>query len=53
MPDMEAYDAFSRKVFLDDPNVKSFTTHVVLDRVKTGCTVPIELYRIDGKQGRR
>jgi DNA-binding Lrp family transcriptional regulator len=43
VPDMEAYDAFSRKVFLDDPNVRSFTTYVVLDRVKTDCTVPIGL----------
>lgn len=41
MPDMEAYDAFTRRFFLDDPNVRSFTTHVVLDRIKTGATVGV------------
>ncbi|MDC8014125.1 Lrp/AsnC family transcriptional regulator [Tahibacter soli] len=40
-PDMEAYEAFTRRALLDDPNVKSFVTHVVLDRVKVGLTVPI------------
>lgn len=34
--DMEAYDAFTRRALLDDPNVRSFTTHVALERVKTG-----------------
>jgi DNA-binding Lrp family transcriptional regulator len=40
--DMEDYEAFSRKAFLEDSNVKSFTTHVVLERVKTGGSVPID-----------
>lgn len=34
--DMEAYDAFTRRTLLDDTNVRSFTTHVTLERVKTG-----------------
>lgn len=34
--DMEAYDAFTRRTLLDDTNVRSFTTHVALERVKTG-----------------
>lgn len=43
MPDMEAYDAFTRRFFLDDPNVRGFTTHVALDRVKTGSAVGVDL----------
>jgi len=38
---MEAYEAFTRRELLDDPNVHSFTTHVVLDRVKVGLGVPL------------
>lgn len=34
--DMQAYDAFTRRALLDDANVRSFTTHVALERVKTG-----------------
>ncbi len=39
--DMEAYDAFTRRVLLADGNVKSFTTQVVLERVKTGVSVQL------------
>jgi DNA-binding Lrp family transcriptional regulator len=39
--DMAAYEAFTREQLLADPNVRSFTTHVVLQRVKTGLAVPI------------
>jgi DNA-binding Lrp family transcriptional regulator len=39
--DMEAYEAFTRRSLLDDPNVRSFTTTVVLERVKTGVAVPL------------
>ena len=39
--DMEAYEAFTRRALLDDDNVRSFTTHVVLERVKTGVGVAI------------
>jgi Lrp/AsnC family transcriptional regulator, leucine-responsive regulatory protein len=38
---MEAYEAFTREALLDDANVKSFITHVALDRVKTGTALPI------------
>ena len=34
--DMEAYEAFTREHLLSDANVRSFTTHVVLEPVKTG-----------------
>lgn len=40
--DMESYEIFSRNALLGDDNVRSFTTHVVLDRVKAGIEVPIE-----------
>lgn len=32
--DMAAYEAFTREHLLSDPNVRSFTTHVVMKRVK-------------------
>lgn len=38
---MAAYEAFTRSALLDDDNVKSFVTSVVLDRVKTGVAVPL------------
>jgi DNA-binding Lrp family transcriptional regulator len=44
---MEDYDDFTRRVLLDDGNVKSFTTMVVLDRVKTGVAVPVGAQRRD------
>lgn len=43
VPDMEAYEAFTREHLLDDANVRSFTTHVVMDRVKSGVSVPLNL----------
>jgi Lrp/AsnC family transcriptional regulator, leucine-responsive regulatory protein len=39
--DMEAYEAFTQRALFDDDNVRSFTTHVVLDRVKTGVGVAL------------
>jgi len=38
---MEAYEAFTRRALLDDPNVRSFTTYVALERVKVGLGVPL------------
>lgn len=38
---MEDYRAFTRRILLDDANVKSFVTMVVMDRVKTGVAVPV------------
>ncbi|KKD60096.1 ArsR family transcriptional regulator [Grimontia sp. AD028] len=40
--DMEEYDVFTREAFFDNVNIKSFHTNVVMDRVKTGLTVPID-----------
>jgi DNA-binding Lrp family transcriptional regulator len=41
-PSMEAYEAFTREALLSDPNVRGFTTHVVLERVKAGVSLPIQ-----------
>ena len=38
---MEAYEVFTRRELLDDPNVRSFTTYVALERVKVGLDVPL------------
>jgi Lrp/AsnC family leucine-responsive transcriptional regulator len=40
--DMQDFDAFTRRNLVDDPNVRGFTTQVVFERVKTGCTVPVK-----------
>ena len=40
-PDMEAYDAFTREALMANSNVRSFTTHVVLERVKVNLDVPV------------
>jgi Lrp/AsnC family leucine-responsive transcriptional regulator len=34
MKDMRHYEEFSKKSLMDNPNVKHFYTHVVMDRVK-------------------
>lgn len=39
--DMKHYEAFSKKYFMDDPTVKQFYTHVVMDKVKSGFSVEI------------
>ena len=39
--DMARYEAFTREHLLSDPNVRSFTTHVVMEPVKTRGGVPI------------
>ncbi|MEJ7643425.1 MAG: Lrp/AsnC family transcriptional regulator [Chryseolinea sp.] len=39
--DMKHYEEFSKKWLMDNPNVKHFYTHVVMDRVKMGYSVPI------------
>ena len=38
--DMAAYEAFTREHLLADGNVRSFTTHVVLRRIKRGFELP-------------
>jgi len=39
--DMKDYDEFSKKYFMDNPSVKQFYTHVVMDKVKVGYRVDI------------
>lgn len=39
--DMQDFDAFTQQELYSDANVKSFTTFVCLDRVKTGVSVPV------------
>lgn len=40
--DMELFEAFTRHHLLADANVRSFTTHVALERVKCGMSVPLD-----------
>ena len=39
--DMSEYEALTRRLFFNDSNVKRFNTFVTMDRVKTGCSLPI------------
>ena len=39
--DMKDYEDFSKKYFMDNPNVRQFYTHVVMDKVKIGYSVNI------------
>jgi Lrp/AsnC family transcriptional regulator, leucine-responsive regulatory protein len=39
--DIAAYEAFTQRVLLEDANVRSFTTHVVMARAKVGLGVPL------------
>ncbi|WP_326567676.1 Lrp/AsnC family transcriptional regulator [Amycolatopsis rhabdoformis] len=41
-PDMAAFEAFTRRMFFDNPNVRHFTTSVAMDRVKVGLTLPLD-----------
>ena len=41
VPNMAAYEAFTRRLFFGNANVKHFRTLVVMDRVKVGLTLPI------------
>lgn len=38
---MASYESFTREHLLSDPTVRSFTTHVVMDSVKTGSAAPL------------
>lgn len=40
--DMTGFEAFAHRVFVDNPDVRHFTTSVVMDRVKVGLTLPLE-----------
>lgn len=39
--DMQQYEAFTQKHLMDNPNVKHFYTHVVMDKVKVGYSIAI------------
>jgi Lrp/AsnC family transcriptional regulator, leucine-responsive regulatory protein len=51
--DVAAYDAFTRRVLTDDRNVRGFTTHVVLERVKVGLAVPLDEAAPPSRRARR
>ena len=38
---MEEYESLSRRLFLENTNVKRFQTYVAMNRVKTGVSVPM------------
>jgi DNA-binding Lrp family transcriptional regulator len=42
-PDTEAYDAMMTRLVSENPNVKRFTTNVVLSPIKRGQMIPIPL----------
>jgi Lrp/AsnC family leucine-responsive transcriptional regulator len=39
--DMEDYEAFTRRFFYGNPDIKTFKTMVVMDRVKVGFALPL------------
>ena len=39
--DMQHFEQFSKKQLMDNPGVKHFYTHVVMDRVKTGFEIAL------------
>jgi len=39
--DMQRYESFAKKWLMDNPNVKHFYTHVIMDKVKVGYNVAI------------
>jgi Lrp/AsnC family leucine-responsive transcriptional regulator len=41
--DMERYEAFTRRFFYENPDIKWFKTLVVMDRVKAGFGIPIHV----------
>lgn len=43
MPSMQDYEQFTNRFFFQNPNVRRFTTMVVMDWVKVGLAVPIDV----------
>ena len=39
--DMQEYEAFTKKWLMGNPHLKHFYTHVVMDRVKVGYSLPV------------
>lgn len=44
---MEEYEQFTRRFFYENLDIKSFKTMVVMDRVKSGFALPIEILSAD------
>ncbi|MBW5434040.1 Lrp/AsnC family transcriptional regulator [Bradyrhizobium canariense] len=40
---MEEYEQFTRRFFYENPDIRGFKTMVIMDQVKTGFAVPIEM----------
>jgi Lrp/AsnC family leucine-responsive transcriptional regulator len=45
--DMADYDAFTRRYFFAEENIMKFRTSVVMDRVKTGFSIPLPFLNDD------
>jgi Lrp/AsnC family leucine-responsive transcriptional regulator len=41
--DMHEYEAISRKLFMENPNVRYYKSSIVFERVKSGMTIPVTL----------
>jgi len=39
--DMQEYEALSRKLFIENPNIRRYKTSLVVRRVKSGTIVPL------------
>jgi Lrp/AsnC family transcriptional regulator, leucine-responsive regulatory protein len=44
---MDDYEEFTRRFFYEHTDIKNFKTQVIIDRVKTGFTLPIEATAAD------
>ncbi len=42
-PNLAEYESLTRRLLLDDVDIRTFTTMAVLDPVKTGQTVPLAI----------
>jgi Lrp/AsnC family leucine-responsive transcriptional regulator len=50
---MDDYEEFTQRFLHENPDIKSFKTHVVMDRVKSGFALPVEDADLDIAEGRR
>ncbi|MBZ9603033.1 Lrp/AsnC family transcriptional regulator [Phyllobacterium chamaecytisi] len=44
---MDDYEDFTRRFFLENPDIKCFKTMVIMDRVKSGFAIPIEVDELE------
>jgi DNA-binding Lrp family transcriptional regulator len=42
-PDTQSYDTFMSRMLAENPNIRRFTTNVVLNKVKHGLAIPIPM----------